>query len=114
MFLREDPSQRHWDKLFEHCLYGFSRNSSVKKVGEGRRIHQERYNLTVQVEFCACAIPIIGFKQYIITHSPEEIDENDIEELSKVIDDEAEICPHCGWRGFFLACDISGGDGVVN
>ena len=112
VFIREDPSRRHWDKLFEH-LYGASRNFSESR-SEKTGGFTKRENLTVQGEFRAFAIPIIGIKQYFIMHDPEEMDENDIEDLSKVIDDEVEICPHCGWRGFFLACDICGGDGVVN
>ena len=50
--------------------------------------------------------------QYFITQYPDGMDDNDIEELSKVIGDKEDCCPHCGWRGFFLACDVCGREEV--
>ena len=75
----------------------------IGKVEEGRQIHQERQSLTVQAEFRIYAIPMVGIKEYIITHDSEELKEGDIDDLSEVIDNEVEICPHCGWRGFQLS-----------
>ena len=78
------------------------------KVRAGRRIHQERQNIAVRDEFWAFAKATIGIKQYYLTQYPDEMDENGLEELSEVMGDEQDCCPHCGWRGFILACDVCG------
>ena len=73
----------------------------------------QRWTLLEFPLFRAFAIPIIGIKQYFVTHEQEEMDENEISELSELNDDDEDCCLNCRWGGFFLVCESCREEEVV-